>query len=233
MHSAAALRRILPSTHCLCGMFRHLCLPIALPGLLSAALALSAAGAALAAPVTFDEASDAGGDFAGLLDPATPVGAGFDRIVGQRGGTERYDHFALTDLAPGAQSLDLTFAPVTALGPTEFGYNAGGAVFWKTSPFLWESDGTLAGTFNLSFFGNRSQTMTVTLPASYDGSDLHLVAIYYNGTNVGFTADVPSNALIAPPAVPVPAALPLAATGFGALALVTLRRRRDGRAARK
>ena len=201
MHSAALLLHLTSATRCLRDIFRSLCLPVALPGLLGAALVLSAGGSALAAPVTFDEATDAGGDFAGLLDPATPVAAGFDRILGQRNGTERYDHFALTDLSPGAQSMSLTFAPVTPLGPTEFSYNAGGAVFWKTSPFLWESDGTLAGSFNLSFFGSRSQTMTVTLPASYDGSDLHLVAIYYNGTNVGFAADVPSNALVAPPAV--------------------------------
>jgi hypothetical protein len=190
----------------------------------AAALILAFAGTAGAA--TLNEWDVPGGAFGSAWNAPTAIGAGITTINGTGAGNQ-YDNFAFTALPAGAQTLTMTFSAPPGSG---WSYAAGGTILWSTQPFRWGWDGTTLSNVFVGFF-TPSRTISLTLPASF-GSTLYLALNFTFGTNLGYTIDVPSNAVAVPPSpqaptpVPLPAGAALLAAALAALGVGARRARR-------
>lgn len=191
-------------------------------GLRAAFLALGLAVAASAAhAATLTESGLPSGAFGSSFDRLTQVAAGFDTISGT-GSQNAYDNFVFSDLRPGAQTITLTFAAPTGIGPS---YSAGGTVLYKTSAFAWGWDGASLPAFQLDQ-RTPTQTLSLSLDDSFTGN-LYLALNFTHGSNFSYTISAPGNALAGTASpVPVPAGLALIATGAAALGALGFRRRR-------
>lgn len=153
-----------------------------LPGLVLAGLWAIAALAQ-----TLDEADLTGG-FSSTFSAPTPVPGGNTVITG--GGSQNDpDYLVLPDLAPGAQTVTLTFEAPGGVYP---GYTSGGEVRFKASPFLHSWDGTSAGRYMVNF-GRPQRTVTITLGPEFAGT-LYLALYFTHGQPVSFTIGAPGNA---------------------------------------
>lgn len=189
-------------------------------------LCLAAPGA-MAATMTFDEATQVG-DFDGTFSPIAADGVipfGFDHVIARPTAQNDIDVFSFQSLATGAQSItfDLSLVNPNA-GPSD---NAGVNVVYKEGLFDFSFDGTQQ---QVSLFpvpnpgGPTSQQITVNLDDTFAG--VFSVAFQWtNGTNIQAAVTAPGN--MAPIPLPAPGLLLLSAAG---LLLVPMRRRK-GRSA--
>jgi hypothetical protein len=198
--------------------------------LLAAAFAL-VAGMAQAATVT----EAAYGEFSGDFRAPSVIGTGATTVGGVWTAGDA-DLLAFTGLAKGAQTLTLSFKPLSPIGPTDWSFSAGGVVNWKTTPFQWSAwEGTQLANVGIAHW-NRNGVFDYTLTLGDDfGGALYLGLFGTHGT-LGYTITAPGNAAPAilpaapevPAAVPLPAGAPLLIAGLGALAALRPRRRARG-----
>jgi len=185
---------------------------------LAFALAFGAAEAS-----TIDEASQPGGAYSSLWSAPTPIGAGVTTITGTGNGGQ-FDNFVFTALKAGSQSLTLDFAAPAGVG---YSYAAGGTVLYSTQPFAWSWDGTTLGSIFTGYW-SPSQSLTLALGPSFTGQ-LYLALNFTFGSNLGYSVNVPSNALATPAPiganVPLPAGGMTLATVLGGLGVAGWRRR--------
>lgn len=185
--------------------------------LVAAGLAALPAGAA-----TITELSLPGGDFSNSWSAPSLIGPGFDLVQGT-GGANNYDILAFTGMAPGAQTVTLTFAAPSGIG---WSYAAGGNLLYSTQPFRWAWDGATAGVVSIGY-ANPSQTLSLALGPGFGGT-LYLGLYFTYGQNLGYTVSLPGNAA-PPPAVPLPATAWLLASVLAAGATAARRvKRRAG-----
>ena len=185
--------------------------------LVAAGLAALPAGAA-----TITELSLPGGDFSNSWSAPSLIGPGFDLVQGT-GGANNYDILAFTGMAPGAQTVTLTFAAPSGIG---WSYAAGGNLLYSTQPFRWAWDGATAGVVSIGY-ANPSQTLSLALGPGFGGT-LYLGLYFTYGQNLGYTVSLPGNAA-PPPAVPLPASAWLLASVLAASATAARRvKRRAG-----
>lgn len=181
--------------------------------------ALAAAPAAAATLTEWDA-----GDFSNDWRSFTVVGNGFTTVAGT-GSQNDADHFVLTGLAPGAQTLTFTFSGGAGKGHS---FAAGTVVQFAFAPFRWSAwEGKTAGTAALN---SRRLTDTVTLTLDQGFAGPLYLALYHTHGALDWSLDVPGNAALAPlpppPAtVPVPAAGLMLAAALGGLGLMRRRRR--------
>lgn len=167
--------------------------------------------------------SDIPGGFSGDFTAPTQIPGGFDDVIGSLT-TGGYDIFSLGELAPGAQTVSLTFA-LPAATPGGGFQNAGGYVRFRETPFQFSPEEGTSTSFNIFFDPFNvagsvpSQTLSFDLDSSFAGSPLFF-AVRLSNSSVGplsFGATAPGNA-IAPVPVPAAGGLLLAAmAGFGLL----------------
>jgi hypothetical protein len=176
---------------------------------LSSALPASAA--------TLSEAQASGGAFSANWATPTTVGAGVEVITGT-GKSNVYDNFVFTSLPTGAQTLHFDFSAPRGHGNS---YSAGGVILYSANPFRYAWDGKQAGHVQL---GHTSpiRGLDLDLGEGFGGS-LYLAMNFTHGT-LGYTINVPTNAMEAPAPVPLPAGLGLLASACASL--LTLRRLR-------
>lgn len=184
--------------------------------LLALGVAVSLAGAAHAA--TLSEADVVGGDFSGSFAAPTLVGLGVTEVRGAWQGGNDADILRLS-LAPGAQTVRLSFAPLAPLSPTDRSFSAGGSVRWSEQAFRWGWDGANLGRASLNF-RNPSSALTLVLGDGFAG-DLWLGLYGTHGT-LGYSIALETRE---PAVVPVPAGLGLLASGLVGLVLMRRRRR--------
>ncbi len=183
----------------------------------AAGLAAMPAGAA-----TISELSQPGGNFSNSWTAPSVIGNGFDIVQGT-GGANNYDILAFTGMAPGAQTVTLTFTAPSGIG---WSYAAGGNVLYSTQPFQWAWDGTTAGSVSIGY-ATPTQTLSFNLGPGFGGA-LYLGLYFTYGQNLGYTVSLPGNAA-PPPAVPLPAsAWLLGAVLAGGAAAARRTRRRAG-----
>lgn len=184
--------------------------------LVAAGLAALPAGAA-----TISELGLPGGDFSDSWAAPSVIGSGFDLVQGM-GGANNYDILAFTGMAPGAQTVTLTFAAPSGIG---WSYAAGGNLLYSTQPFRWAWDGATAGVVSIGY-ANPSQTLSLALGSGFTGT-LYLGLYFTYGQNLGYTVSLPGNAA-PPPAVPLPASAWLLGTALAAGAARARAKRRAG-----
>lgn len=205
---------------------------------LAACVALGLALPGAAAAATLSEGSV--GDFSGNYLAPTVIANGFGTIDGVWSGGNDYDLLALTGLRTGAQTVTISFAPITPIGDRDWSFSAGGTVNWKTTPFrysAWEGD-TLARVGITH--RNRGETFDYTLTLG-DGFQGQLwLGLFNTHGSLRYSISAPGNAALAavappeavPSSVPLPGALPLMALAVGALGgTVAVRRRRTAASA--
>ncbi|WP_413864914.1 hypothetical protein, partial [Albidovulum sp.] len=161
--------------------------------LVAAGLAALPAGAA-----TINELSLPGGDFSNSWAAPSVIGTGFGLVQGT-GAANNFDILAFTGMAPGAQTVSLTFTAPSGIG---WSYAAGGNVLYSTQPFRWAWDGTTAGAVSIGY-ANPSQTLSLALGPGFGGT-LYLGLYFTYGQDLGYADSLPGNAA-PPPAVPLPA----------------------------
>jgi hypothetical protein len=179
--------------------------------------------AILAGPVqaaTLSEADVAGGDFSGSFSSPTIVAPGVTEVQGVWQGGNDADILRLS-LAPGAQSVRLSFSPLVPIGPTDWSFSAGGAVRWSDQAFRWAWDGSDLGSVSVQHWNRDSDaTLTLVLGDGFAG-DLWLGLYGTHGT-LGYSIALEG---ADPSVVPLPAGLGLLASGVVGLALMRRRRR--------
>lgn len=201
--------------------------------LFAAAFAALAASPALAATVSEGDL----GDFSGSFSTPTVIANGATQVDGVWSGGGDYDLLAFTGLKAGAQTLTLTFAPLTDVVGDSF--SAGGSILYKTSAFLWGWDGTYLGNIGFGKYNaSTPQTLTIALGDGFAG-ELWL-GLYNTYGSLKYSIFAPGNAATSvtptdpvvtpsepvPAAVPLPAAAPLLLAGLGALGALGAARRR-------
>lgn len=148
---------------------------------------LVAAGAASAPESTLSEAEAPGGEFSADYRSPTRIAPGVD-IVRGTGGVDSDDYFAF-NLPRGAQSIVLEFVAPEGIG---YSYSAGGVVLFDTQPFAYEWAGTqLPAPIRLDH-GRRQQTMTLSLPESFEGR-LYVALNFTHGEGIAYSVSIPSN----------------------------------------
>ncbi|MEM6744421.1 MAG: hypothetical protein AAF676_11885, partial [Pseudomonadota bacterium] len=146
--------------------------------------------ASLAAPVQAVTAVDSDADRAGRDDYKSPLSIGPEatRIEG-RGAQHDQDHFLLSGVPAGPQTLTLIFE-----GPEEvdWSYSAGGQVLWLDRPFEWSAwDGRRAGGFQLDKRGGALAEVIVDLGESFQGGLVHLALHFTHGRDIAYSAVLP------------------------------------------
>lgn len=155
--------------------------------------------------------SDIPGGFSSDFSNPTQIAGGFEDVVGELaiGG---YDIFSLANLAPGEQTVSLTFS-LPPLAPGSSFQNAGGYVRFQETPFAFSPEEGSSSNFALVFnpsnpSGNvLSQTLSFDLDGNFTGSPLFF-SVRSTFSSVGplsFGVNAPGNAL---------APVPLPATGM-------------------
>jgi hypothetical protein len=199
------------------------------------AVVLALSGLALAGPVsaaTLNEGDVAGGDFSGSWASPTVIAAGPTTINGLWQAQNDYDILHLTGLKDGAQDITVTFAPIKPIGPTDWGFSAGGYIKWATAAFRHQNDGNfLANQFSLRH-DNRTTVFSfvLRLADSFSGASglyLNLKGTHMSkGVGLSYAISAPGNAvaMVPPAAVPLPAGMLLLGSALAGLAF--LRRRR-------
>ncbi|MEM8790296.1 MAG: hypothetical protein AAGE80_01665 [Pseudomonadota bacterium] len=173
-----------------------------------------------AGAVTFNEADPAlvpGGDFSNDFANPTVIGPGFDSSTSARGVNDPADFFVFTAFPPGEQTISFLFEPETPVGPTEFGFNAGGELLVGFEPFTGPFNGTSLGNFQLTFNSLSAETEFLT-PIDFEGT-LFIAFNFTNGTNISLSVQGPPATII-----PLPPGLLLLLMGL--LGLGAIRRRR-------
>jgi hypothetical protein len=197
---------------------------------LAAAFALSA-GLAQAATISESEYGEFSNDFRApsVIENGTTIVSGVWSVGGDT------DLIALTGMATGAQKITLSFKPLSPIGPTDWGFSAGGVVNYKTTPFQWSAwEGTTLANVGIAHW-NRDGLFDYEISLGDDfGGQLFLGLMGTHGS-LAYTITAPGNAAptVAPqvpapvPApVPLPAGAPLLIAGVAALAILRLRRKR-------
>lgn len=156
---------------------------------------------------TLNESDIPGGFSADFANP-TQIAGGFEDAVGELaiGG---YDIFSLANLAPGAQTVSLTFSLPSLPAGSSF-QNAGGYVRFREGPFAFSPEEGTRTNFGLVFnpsnpSGNvLSQTLSFNLDSSFTGTPLFFSvrSTFSSAGPLSFGLNAPGNA-VAP--VPVPA----------------------------
>lgn len=188
-------------------------------GFLTIASALQAA--------TLNESDIPGGISNDFTSP-TQIAGGFEDVAGELAIGD-YDIFSLANLAPGAQTVSLTFSLPTPAPGSRF-QNAGGYVRFQETPFLNSPEEGSRSNFSLVFNPRNasrtvlSQTLSFNLDSSFSGTPLFF-SVRSTFSSVGplsFNLNAPGNAL---------APVPLPATGWLLLSVligvVGLRRRQS------
>jgi hypothetical protein len=197
--------------------------------LLAATLALGAAASAMAATVSETDL----GEFSSDFRAPTVIANGATTVNGVWSSGGDYDLLAFTGLKAGAQTVTLSFAPLSPIGPTDWSFSAGGTVNYKTSPFQWSAwEGITAATVGIQHW-NRDKVFDYVITLGDDFAGQLYLGLFGTYGTLKYTISAPGNAAPAvtapvqvPAAVPLPAAAPLLIAGLGALAFAARRRRR-------
>ena len=204
-----------------------------------AGVSLALFGVSAASALTLSE-TDAG-EFSSDWSSPTVVGAGYSTVSGT-GSANAYDIFHFTSLTSGAQDLTITFAAPPGIDSS---YSAGGQVLWSLDAFRWGWDGIYVNPEVQVDASRTSQTLTLSLPDSFDG-DLYLGLYFTYGASLAYqiVADVtgtdgssggsiptaptspelPSGGGSAVSAVPLPPAMLMLGAGLAGLGFVARRR---------
>lgn len=116
----------------------------------------------------------------------TPVPPGNDLVAGT-GQANAHDMLVLTDLPIGAQTLQLDFCYPDG-SPANFW--AGGSVYFKTSPFDWNWNGTPAGNFALAP-STPTDSVTIDLGSDFEGT-LYLALYFTYGSEIAWNLGLPA-----------------------------------------
>jgi hypothetical protein len=135
----------------------------------------------------FTEAALPGGEFSADYRVPTRIPAGADRVFGTGGvGSDDYLRF---DLSAGAQSVVLEFRAPEGIG---YSYSAGGVVLFDTQAFAYEWAGTQLPVPIRLDHRRRQQSMTITLPESFDGR-LFIALNFTHGEDIAYALSVSGN----------------------------------------
>jgi hypothetical protein len=189
------------------------------------------AGLAQAATVSEAEYGEFSNDFRApsVIENGTTIVSGVWSVGGD------YDLIALTGMAPGAQKITLSFKPLSPVGPTDWGFSAGGVVNYKTAPFQWSAwEGKTLANVGITH-GNRDGLFDYELSLGDDFAGQLYLGLFGTHGSLAYTITAPGNAAPtvapqitapAPAPVPLPTGAPLLIAGLGALGLVRLRQKR-------
>lgn len=167
----------------------------------TSATTLMAAMATPTAPTVFREGDAPKEEFSKKWSAPTVVPFGHDVVEGE-GSQNRPDFLVFEKLAPGAQSLTLSFEGPGKDLPHSF--SAGATVMWSAEPFRWEWDGARAGQVQIDR-ANPTGVVTIRLPESFKGGPLHLALYFTHGKELSYAIDVPgAGKPVAPPPVAPP-----------------------------
>lgn len=192
---------------------------------LAAAIALAAVGPVAAATLT--EGTGAA-EFSGDWKNPTLVETGFDRISGSWAGANDYDILGLTHLRPGAQTVTLSFLPLTPIGDRDWSFSAGGSLYYQfDAPRYSAWEGKQFGSVNMQHW-NRNGDFTYALDLGDDFLGVLYLGLYGTHGSLNYTIGAPGNAVAEPALQPAPVPLPAGAAllPVGLAALAFLRRRK-------
>lgn len=194
---------------------------------LAAAIAMLTAGTVTAATLT--EGTGAA-EFSGDWKNPVLVDAGHDRIAGSWNGGNDHDILGFTHLRKGAQTVTLSFSPLTPIGDRDWSFSAGGSLFHQFDAPLYSAwEGNQFGSVNMQH-SNRDGDFTYSLRLGDDFKGVLYLGLYGTHGSLNYTIDVPGNALdvpgVQPAPVPLPAGAVLLPAGLAALAVLRRRKRR-------
>lgn len=197
---------------------RALCLAIA-----TAALTTGAAQAA-----TLNEGTGSA-EFSGDWKSPTMIDAGIDRISGSWSVQNDYDILGFTALKAGAQTITLSFSPLSPIGDTDWSFAAGGKLYWQTTAPRYSAwEGKQFSVVDM-LHGNRKDDFTYSLHLGADFAGVLYLSLYGTHGSLNYNIDVPGNAVADPQPAPVPLPAGAVLLPAGLAALAVLRRRRKTR----
>lgn len=197
------------------------------PLLLSSVLGALAAGGAVAATVSYDEATE--GDISNAWWAPTEIGNGYDLVTGTRSSWIDSEYLHFGGLTAGAQTLTFTIRAPERAG---WFFAAGGAILYGETPFRWSWDGQqVPGGLRIGYW-RPEQSVDVTLGSDFGGS-LYVAMNFTHGADFSWSILAPGNAEplesiagrdVSLTAIPLPGGLWLALGGLGLLAPLAARR---------